>query len=118
MACGCTPVDLDAVAAAWQSFKELEESAVMTQPTPPAEQPAEDEELTTVYWTGDPEVTAISAGGVDNLVIKNGQAKVPISIAVYLTSAQPRNFSAAPPAKGSPEAAKTPSTPAKENAQE
>lgn len=78
----------------------------MTQPTPPEETPRAkldrkpDEETTNVYWIGDPEATAISVGVVNDLVIPaGGKIEVPISIAVYLTSVQPRLFSAAPPPK-------------------
>ena len=72
----------------------------MTQPT---EIP--NEETTKVYWIGDPEVTAVSVGAIDNLVIKSGGMDVPISVAVYLTSTQPKSFSPVPPqpVKATPE---------------
>lgn len=78
----------------------------MTQPT---DQPAAPEEMTTVYWIGDPEVSAISVGIVDNLQIKQGKVEVPVTIALYLINVQPANFSPAPPAKA--QAVAKPSTP-------
>jgi hypothetical protein len=101
--CQCTPIDIDAIAVAYYAFlaQSQKESVMSPEETPRAQldrQP--DEELTQVYWIGDPEATRTSVGVVDDLVIPaNKTLRLPVSIAIYLTSVQPKLFSAAPPAK-------------------